>query len=160
MFNISPRVRRDIAGFYTAKHLKGQTFKKHEILTHFNYEKNHFNSKFFRFISEPPPAIGDGFKVEECRLVHRRYALKFLNKHNLWLLNLRHLTGTDLYVYYNYDKIPFWKDPKYGRESTLLPSDIESKHISRRIKNRSQVILFLNMTKRTYQAPIQLKLFE
>lgn len=160
MFNISPRVRRDIAGFYTAKHLKDQTFEKHEILTHFKYEKSYLGSKFFRFDNSPPPNTEELYIVQECRLVHRRYALKFLNKHNLWLLNTRHLTGTDLYLYYNNDKIPFWKDPKYGRESTLLPSDIESKHISRKIKNRSQVILFLNMTKRTYQAPIQLNLFE
>jgi len=162
---MNPRIRRDIIGFYLTKQLHGKCFTQEEIKQIFQikYRFSGFSgpTKYFKYKSQNRGK----FVVRKCSLIQRQYVLNFFNVYgpeDLWRAYERHITGTNLYIYYDDDDdVSFWKLPKYGRTSEMLPLDIEESHINKNIKNRPQVILLLKMVKmKTTINPIQLKLFE
>jgi len=161
--NINPRIARQLKYYYISKKLQGQTFTHEKMRQVFDIKSPWGHPDTYCKPVYGPGGLCD-YIVRKFNLVQRSYALSFLSRLNitgLWQLTPRHITGTTLYVYYDNDPIGFYKLPAYGRKSDYLPDDIEECHISHRLKNRSQVVMYLKMIKQqNNQRPVQLKLFE
>jgi len=141
--NISPRIKKDLRQYYVAKKYEGEVFSKARINHMFQVKYDfairkyctikHVNNKTF-------------YEIKKISLVENRHALQFFDCNPegfLWQIGEFHITGTNLYIIDN-NKIQ-----EYENDSRWLLTDIEERHINKRIKNYHLVLRYLKLMKQS-----------
>lgn len=139
---MSQIIKNSIKDYYLAKKYKNQILTQEEIKI-FSHDK----WRYLVYITDSnSDIIGYKVKVREVVLVEKEKCVELFN-----YFGPNCITGTSLFPVYP-EKISWWKLEKFGNINNGIYEDIEERHINLRIKNRLDVINYLNFLKKIYKS--------